>query len=63
MESPNRAIVTELVPRGSLWDALRTHQLFQVININILYVYSINYMHYHINILLIITSYIIQIYV
>lgn len=29
LESPQRAIVTELVPRGSLWDALRECQLFQ----------------------------------
>ncbi len=27
---PTRAIVTELVPRGSLWDVLRTPGLFEV---------------------------------
>lgn len=32
LESPQRAIVTELVPRGSLWDALRECQLFQKVS-------------------------------
>ena len=31
LEPPHRAIVTELVSRGSLWDALRIPGLFQVI--------------------------------
>jgi hypothetical protein len=30
LEPPHRAIVTELVSRGSLWDCLRIPQLFQV---------------------------------
>lgn len=35
-ESPNRAIVTELVSRGSLWDALRNASLFpEVLNVTI----------------------------
>jgi serine/threonine protein kinase len=30
IEPPNRAIVTELVSRGSLWEVLRTPSLFEV---------------------------------
>ena len=30
LDPPNRAIVTELVSRGSLWEVLRTPDLFQV---------------------------------
>ena len=30
LEPPHRAIVTELVSRGSLWDCLRVKGLFQV---------------------------------
>ena len=30
LDPPNRAIVTELVSRGSLWEVLRTANLFEV---------------------------------
>ena len=34
MDPPNRAIVTELVTRGSLWEVLRTPNLFNTTNTN-----------------------------
>ena len=40
IEPPNRAIVTELVSRGSLWEVLRTPNLFEVLP---LYKYFLNY--------------------
>lgn len=33
IEPPNRAIVTELVSRGSLWEVLRTPSLFEVLTL------------------------------
>lgn len=34
IEPPNRAIVTELVSRGSLWEVLRTPNLFEVLTLH-----------------------------
>ena len=34
IEPPNRAIVTELVSRGSLWEVLRTPSLFEVLTLH-----------------------------
>lgn len=35
LDSPHRAIVTELVARGSLWDVLRTPGIFNVTNVTL----------------------------